>query len=325
MIGAWRAAVCAGALVLAGAAPAWAYGPEAPGSKELEFDLDLEDLTDLTTPRSDALDTTIWTRLEWLYVFRHTGQLRNYNQHEGDAIALTKDLGADQGQFRPLIEVGVSTHFGAFPFSIVTSVFEWDTEGAAVLERGHFYGATVVPRGDYARTRAWFLRTTLDANLGVWGYDHDEYSWKLDVAAGVHVLAALWDVNLDSQADLEGVAGDPRVFAGVEAHKKLADWFTIHMRGVLGNPSTILGGYRFAADVQLGDVKVRAEALFGTPTFGGWALLVDWALTRNLSVGFVWREWFDQIVDGGAFFGKTNEAFIRMHHSLVGLSAQYRF
>jgi hypothetical protein len=319
VIRAARIALLAGVAALSLAAPAFAYGPEAPGTQALEFDIDL------STPGAPGLETTVWARLEWLYIHRSSGQLRDTNQHEGDHISLSKDLNTDAGQFRPFIEMGVTTQFGDFPFRLVTSIFEWDTEGATQLERGHHYGTTVVPRGDYAVTRAWFLRTTLDANLGIWGYDADEYAWKLDVAAGVHLLAAMWDINLDTQADLEGVAGDPRVYVGVEAHKKMSEWFTLHMRGVLGNPSTVLGGYRFAADINLGSVTVRGELDLGTPTFGGGAVLVNWAVTNHFSVGFVWREWFDQIVDGGAWFGHTNEAFIRMHHSLVGLSAQYRF
>jgi len=54
-------------------------------------------------------------------------------------------------------------------------------------------------------------------------------------------------------------------------------------------------------------------------------LLADVALTDHITVGFVWREWFDQLVDGGAFFGGTNEGFVRMHHSLVGLSLDVKF
>lgn len=313
------AVLLSGVLALAAGSRAWAASPEAPGTKELEFDLKTSG-----APAEDS-DTRVWGRLEWLYVHRVTGQLRNTHQHEGDSISLTKDLGSDRGQFRPFIELGVATELWGLPFAVTTSVFEWDTEGDEILERGHFYGTTVVPRGEYTQTRAHFLRTTLEASLGVWGYGRDEYAWRLDVAMGGGLLAAVWDVNLQSQDDLEGIAGDPRFYAGVEAHKKLCDWFTLHMRGVVGNPSGIVGGYRFAADLAFGDVSVRAEFELGTPTFGGGAVLIDWALTPHVSVGFVWREWFDQIVDGGAWFGRTNEGFIRMHHALVGASLEVTF
>lgn len=264
----------------------------------------------------------LWGRIETLYIWRQTGQVIDYHgDHNADDMSLTKDMGADRAVVRPLVELGWRSPLGAFPWHLEASFLEWDIEGSRVSRRQNIYSTTVIPAGDATTSEYVWMRMGLEGGMGIWGYrDGDDWNWKVDLVAGMRLFAAWWSIQTESAGELHGRLGDPRIYVGVEAHKRVFDWLRVSLRGVLGNPSTIIGGYRFAFDGNWGRLTARFALSLGTPTYGEIESRVEWAILPHWRVGLAWREWFEQILDGGAHYGTVTEGFMRMNLAMVGVS-----
>ncbi|MCI0341061.1 MAG: hypothetical protein L0216_07880 [Planctomycetales bacterium] len=307
-------------------APGGRAARPSPGSQAAP-----EDESDVAVSRkrrtrpSPWLPWTVALEAEATFVWRVTGQIVDLHLNKGDGIDLTKDLDVDRhavrGAFTFETRFGDSEH----PARVGGSFLEFDMRGSTRLPRQNVYALTVLPEGEMTRTWIVLARTTLEGAIGLYGYGRgDTKDWTMDLVAGGVFWGAEWAIETENFGTLNARMGDLRLYAGLEWHKRLSKWLTVHLRGVLGNPSTILGGYGAALEAQSGPYRARVEAHVGTPEFGHLGARFDYEISKSFRVGLVYRQIFEQVMDGGSFFGVSNEGFTRLNHTVLGLAITIR-
>jgi hypothetical protein len=250
-----------------------------------------------------------------------TGQLADLNQHQGDGIAMKKDLGIDEGSFGGLLTIGAAWGWGdpPYPTRIDLSFMGWGAHGHKVLPRGSWYGPGFLPAGEPTSTDLYITRTALDGSVCVAGHGDPTWGgWSLDLVAGVHLWQVQWAITTQNQGTHNARLTDARIFAGVEAHYAPGEHLTLHLRAVAGNPS-ILGGLGAGLEWRSGPWHVWGRLHLGTPVSAQAEAGVRVAVGWGLELGVFWRELLDQVEDGGSFQGKQNEGMTRVNHAFFGL------
>ncbi len=268
---------------------------------------------------------TLRADLLFLYVWRVTGQIGDLHLNRGDGIDLTKDLDVDRGAARGMLEFEGTFGTAEHPLRVGGTVLEFDMRGEEALPRQNVYALTVLPKGEPTRTWIVLSRMTLEAAVGLYGYQrNDTKDWTMDVVAGAVFWGAEWAIETENFGTLNARLGDLRLYAGLEFHKRLSKVLSVHLRGVLGNPSTFLGGYEAALEARVGRLVGRVEAHVGTPEFGHFGLRARYVLSDSVDVSFAYLQVFEQVMDGGSFFGVSNEGFFRLNHSFFGVGLAIR-